>query len=47
VRARGRVTDASGRIADYRAGQMIALARSLLADNAERVASCRTTDAKR
>jgi DNA-binding transcriptional ArsR family regulator len=33
-------------IADDRVEQMIALARSLLADNAEHVAACRTIDAK-
>lgn len=33
------------RIADDRVEQMIALARSLLADNAEHVAACRTIDA--
>ena len=32
------------RIADRRVEQMIALARSLLADNAEHVAACRTID---
>ena len=33
------------RIADDRVEQMISLARSLLADNAEHVAACRTIDA--
>jgi hypothetical protein len=35
------------RLPDYRVDQLLALARSLLADNAEHVAACRVIDGKR